>query len=747
VSATTERVIGRAFPRPDARRKTGGEAGYLSDLRIDGMLEAAIVRSPFPRARVVSIDASAALRMPGVACVLTTDDLAGVANGRAFPDSPPVQTVLTREPMFAGDAVAAVAASDRRTAQEAAAMIYVEYEELPALLSAEEALRADVQLFDQAPGNLAGPAVQLDRGDFEGALERADRVFVDEYSTQRQCAQTIEPMGCICRWQGQRLEVWTHLDNVFHLQEQLAEILGMPAASIRIRAPEALGATFGLKNGLLAGLEPVCALLSRKAGAPVRLLLTPEENMTATVTRHPAWVRLTTGVSADGRLVARGAEVLLDSGANGFGYVVVRSMLSKWATLYSTPDLRFRGSAVYTNRTPCGAYRGVGTAQIHFALESQIDEIARSLGIDPVQLRLRNVVRPGAVLPGGTPIRALGVEECIRRGAAEIGWDAARPTASGGRIRRGIGMALGMHHAGVTNIIPGIAERSECRAALTPVGGVELSVALVDKGQGAGAALTAVAAEIMGVGLELVRIEAVDSDHAPYDALGAEASRTTYVMGRAVADAARRLRDEVLARAAARSGRTVEELRLEDGGVRTADGDVVAGLAELAAGEQIGAFGSFEPGDQDPLPVIGADFCEVEVDTLTGKVRVLRLVAAQDVGRAISVLGCEGQIEGGAHHGVGYALLEELLSEDGEPLNGHFAGYRVLMAPDMPKVTPILVEHGDEEAGPFGSKGLGTGVIPAIAPAVCNAIRDAVGVRPHELPVTPARLLELLDQA
>jgi xanthine dehydrogenase molybdenum-binding subunit len=711
-------VVGHAFARPDAAGKATGAAGYLSDMQVEGLLDAAVVRSPHPHARVRAIDASPALALAGVECVLTPADLAGVGKGKAFPDSPPVQHVLTEEPMFVGDAVAAVAAADRRTAREAAALVRVEYEELPAVLTAEESLAAAVELYEEAPGNLAGPAVALDRGEFETALPRADHVFTDEYWTQRQCAQTIEPMGCICRWGEGRLEIWTHLDNVFHLQEQMGEILGIAPATIRIRPPEALGATFGLKNGLLAGLEPVCALLARKAGRPVRLLLSPEENATATVTRHPAWIRLTTGVTSDGKLLARGAEVVLDSGANGFGYVVVRSMLSKWATLYETPNLRFRGSAVYTNRTPCGAYRGVGTAQVHVALESQVDDIARALGIDPLELRLRNVVRSGRVLPGGTPIRAFGVEECIARGAAAIGWADRRPPEQS-RFRRGVGMALGMHHAGVTNIIPGIIERSECRATLAEDGGVVLSLAVVDKGQGSLAALTAVAAETLRLPLERVRVAPVDSDSAPYDALGAEASRTTYVMGRAVADATAQLRDAIA----------------EQPGVP---------LAELAG---LTTHGSYEPTDADPLPVIAADFCEVEVDTLTGRVKVLRFVAAQDVGRAISVLGCEGQIEGGVHHGLGYALLEELLSEDGEPVNGHFAGYRTLMAPDMPEVTAILVEHGDAEAGPFGSKGLGTGVIPAIAPAVCNAIRDATGVRARELPVTPARLLDLLDQA
>lgn len=744
-------LIGREFARADAWAKAAGAVSYVSDVSLPGMLEAAVLRSPLPRARLTHIDVSAAMSVPGVVCTLVPDEVKDTKPGRAFADSPAIQTVLTAAPMFVGDAVAAVAARTREAALEAVHAIAVDWEELPPLLDATEALSSTIQLYGDAPGNLTGPPVTMDRGHFEKEIDRVAHVFVDEYRTQRQCAQTIEPMGCICRWDARGdLEIITHLDNVFHFQHQVAEVLELAPKRVRLRPPAALGATFGLKNGLLAHLEPLCAVLAQKANAPVRLTLSPEENMFATVTRHPANIRLTTGVTAEGKLHARGAEVVLDSGANGFGHVVLHSMLSKWVTLYETQHVRFEGRAAYTNRTPCGAYRGVGTAQIHFALESQIDDIARALEIDPLQFRLNNAVRPGAVLPGGTPIRALGVRECLKQGAAAIRW-ADRPKCpadSSNRVRRGFGMALGMHHAGITKLVPGITETSSCRLRLEPDGRVALCMAVVDKGQGAQSTLLAVAAEVLGLTLDRLRVDDLDSAAVPYDAFGAEASRTTYVMGRAVAEAAEKLRERILVAARLRVPEDAGDFTISEDWVRVVERRLcsVAEIArEIAPCECVG---EFTPEDGDPLPVIGAHFCEVEVDLGTGQTRVLRFVAAQDVGRVINRLGCEGQIEGGVHHGLGYALLEELLMSDaGQPLNPDFMGYRVLMAPDMPEIVPVLVEAHDPEAGPFGAKGVGTGVIPAIAPAVCNAIRDAVGVRVTSAPVTPARLLAALEDA
>lgn len=763
-------AVGRAVARVDGRAKVTGAASYLADIAVEDMAHAVAVRSPHSRARVAGIDASTALARPGMLAVLTPGDVAGLPPVRIFADSPPVARILTDTPQYAGDAVAAVVAETEALARQAAAEMEVDYQPLPPVLTAAEALAAEIELHPEAPQNRAGPPVNIARGDPDAALAGCWRVFRHSYATQRQCAQTIEPLACVCHWRGDRLDVWTHLDSMFHFRDALAEALAADPETVRIHPPEALGATFGLKNSLLASLEPLAALASRRTGRPVKLALTPEESMAATVTRHPARIDLVTGMNADGTIAARTAEVLLDSGAYGWGYVVALSMAGKWASLYRTEHLRFSAVSVYTNHVPGGAYRSVGTAQIHFAMESQLDEIARSLGIDPVELRRRNLIGVGDPLTFGTPIRSFGAESCLAEGAAAFGWPGktrgperlpvgSDPDAAGGPDRpavgsdpaggparpaggparpavdpvgrrRGAGMAMGMHHAGLTGLTP-MPEASRCRAELRADGMVEIAVGVVDKGQGSLTTLTLVAADELGLPPERVRVVNLGTAAVPFDPSGAEASRTTYVMGRAVADGARRLREAI------RDRFGCDPAELAPGLLAAWD----------PAAEPVRAEGYFEPADRDPLPVVGAHFCEVEVDCATGAVRVLRYVAAQDVGRVINPLGCAGQMEGGVHHGIGYALTEELIYDDGLPLNPDFMGYKVLMAPDMPAIEAIPVEDPDPDGGPSGAKGVGTPIIPAIAPAVANAVRDAIGVRLTELPMTPPKVLAALMSA
>ena len=732
---TNKPVVGRPVPRVDGWGKVSGSAEYLADMALPNMAHAAVVRSPHPRARVLRIDPAAALVTPGVLAVLTPADVSHLPPVRIFADSPPVQRILTETPQFVGDAVAAVVAETEEQARQAALAVDVDYEVLPAVLSPAEARDTAVQLHPAAPGNRAGPPINVSSGDFDAALAGCAHVFRDGYSTQRQCAQTIEPLACVCDWTGDHLDVWTHLDSMFHFRDALAESLVVDPERVRIHPPEALGASFGLKNSLIASLEPLAALCSRTVGRPVKLALSPEESMSATVTRHPARIDLVTGVDDDGILLARSADVLLDSGAYGWGYVVALSMVGKWASLYRTEHLRFAATSVYTNHVPGGAYRSVGTAQIHFAMESQLNDIARSLGIDPVELRRRNVARVGDPLSFGTTIRSFGAEACLDRGAEAAGWVAPiadKPSAARRQPRnplgrsRGHGMAMGMHHAGLTGLTP-VPEVSRCAIELEPDAMVSISLGVIDKGQGALTTLTLVAADELGLPPERIRVHNLGTAAVPLDFWGAEASRTTYVMGRAVADGARRLRRAIVERFATEPGELTPET--------------------IVRAEPITVEGYFAPADNDPLPVVGAHFCEVEVDHATGQVRVLRYVAAQDVGRVINPLGCRGQVEGGLHHGIGYALLEELRHDEGAPLNPNFMGYKVLMADDMPAIEVVLVEDPDPDGGPHGAKGVGTPVIPAIAPAVANAVRDATGARLTDLPLTPPRVLAALVDA
>jgi xanthine dehydrogenase molybdenum-binding subunit len=707
------RIIGSDFRRVDGIHKLTGQARYLADMAVPGMLHAAILRSPVAHGRVVRLDVSAAAALPGVHAVLVPDDVAHLPKCQAFSRSPRVGTILTDRPLFAGDAVVAIAADTAELARQALELVDIEFDVLEAVLDLEAARRAEVTIHDEAPDNRAGPPVEFSQGDVEAALAAADLVVEGTYRTQRQLAQTIEPMSCVCSWLDDRLEVWTHLDNFFHFREGLAELVGVEEHFVRINAPDALGATFGLKNGMQPSLEPVAALLSKKAGRPVKLALTPEESLSATVCRHPAVITLTTGVRRDGTIVARRAQIELDAGASGFGYIVAFAMLGKWVTLYPVDDCAFAADSFYTNHLPSGAYRAVGTAQLHFAMESQMDEIARLLDIDPVELRRQNAVHAGGRLPFGTAIRSLGIEECLDDGARQFGWGQPVDQPADPNCRRGVGMALGFHSSGLTGLLP-TREESSCRVGIDADGLVTVSIAAVDKGQGAESALTAVAAEELGIELVRVVLDNQHTDALPFDLMGAEASRGTYVQGRAVQDAARRLKERL------------------DAGERAEPGTPLV------------QEGYFAPDDADPLPVIGAHFCEVDVDLVTGLVTVNRYVAAQDVGRVVSELACRGQIEGAVHHGLGYALIEEFKYADGQPLNPNFMGYKVLMAGDMPATEALMIEVPDPDGGPFGAKGVGTPALPAVAAALANAVFDAVGVRADTLPISPRRLLPAL---
>jgi len=763
---TIESAVGHDVPRVDGWPKVSGGAEYLTDMALPNMAHAAVVRSPHPRATVTGIDPSPALAVPGVLAVLSAADVADLPPVRIFADSPPVQRILTATPQFTGDAVAAVVAETAAAARQGVLATEVAYEPLPPVLSAADARDGGVQLHPAAPGNRAGPPININRGDVEGALADCAHVFADSFTTQRQCAQTIEPLACICDWTGDDLDVWTHLDSMFHFRDALAEALAIDPHRARIHPPEALGASFGLKNSLIASLEPLAALCSRTVGRPVKLALSPEESMSATVTRHAAGIDLVAGVDDDGILLARSADVLLDSGAYGWGYVVALSMVGKWASLYRTEHLRFSATSVYTNHIPGGAYRSVGTAQIHFAMESQLDDIARSLGIDPVELRRRNLARVGDPLSFGTTIRSFGAEACLDRGSAAAGWAPSEPRPGLDPLgrSRGRGMAMGMHHAGLTGLTP-VPEVSRCDVELEADGTVSIRLGVIDKGQGALTTLTLVAADELGLAPERIRLHNLGTAGVPLDFWGAEASRTTYVMGRAVADGARKLRAAVRARFDVEPAELTPERIAAvhaDAGDRNRSAAGTATRPQHAADSErtaagtstrpqhagntgpIAVEGYFAPSDSDPLPVVGAHFCEVEVDHATGQVRVLRYVAAQDVGRVINPLGCRGQVEGGLHHGIGYALLEELRHDEGAPLNPNFMGYKVLMASDMPEIEVVLVEEPDPDGGPHGAKGVGTPVIPAIAPAVANAVRDAIGVRLRDLPMTPPRVLAAL---
>jgi xanthine dehydrogenase molybdenum-binding subunit len=716
-----------------------------------GMLHGKVLRSPCAHARIRKIDVSKAERAPGVVSVITHRDVPRIPFSGA--GTPPTKNLLKDEYIldekvrFVGDKVAAVAALDEDTAEEALSLIEVEYEELPAVFDPGKAMQPDAPRIHEAENNIAAHVIK-EWGDVERGFEQADLVFEGRYRTSRQSHCAIEPHACVADYSraSGELRLWTTTHVPFVAQRILSELLSIPMSKVRI-IKTSTGGSFGGKNEVI--LEPLCALLSIKTGRPVKMVMTRDEVFLGTRTRHPCVVDLRTGVKRDGTLTARSVRVILDTGAYAsHGPFVMGAMGSREIGLYRSPNVKFEGYCVYTNTPVSGAMRGYGNPQHTFAVESQMDEIAEELGMDPLEFRLKNAIRAGDLNIGtGMRMESCGLQDCMKRGAERIGWKRKRAARRGGRKRRGVGMAISMHSSGASPFKP------ECTSSVVTVnsdGTVNLFTGAADLGQGASTVLAQIVAEELGVGLEDVSLIPVDTGVVPFDQ-GAYASRTTYVVGSAARMAARDAKRQILEEASKVLGVGAEHLEVTGGKIVAKSGKrLETSIAEVIRGSQFSTEkgrviigkASFQPPGN--APYFGAQFAEVEVDTETGQVKILKVVSAQDVGKAINPLGVEGQMEGMVHMGAGYALTEGLLiNGGGRVLNPNFIDYKILHATEMPYIETIIVESG-EPSGPFGAKGLAEGGLAPTAPAIANAIYNAVGVRIREIPLTSERLLKEL---
>lgn len=717
---------GQRITRVDLDRKTHGEPIYASDIRLPKMLHARVVRSPYQHARVKNVDLSFAAETPGYVDGIKRGDFAGQAvqsvNYRGFPANLEVFPETVR---YVNEAVAAVVAETEDAAIQAADMVNVDYEDLPQVLTPQEAQAPDAyKLYEQ--GNLASEPVVFEKGNAAEALEKADHVFEGIYHTPRQSHATIEPVACVAVPEDGRIVIHTVTDSPFHMLHKTSLLTGILEEELAIVS--VAGATYGNKNMIIPSLEPVCALLARKTGRPVRLAFSSPEMFGTLPTRHAVEVRLRTGVSADGRLVARIGDVTVDAGAYGMGGRIIFSMGAKFVDLYPVEDYYYEARALHTNTPPGGAYRGVATPQIHFAMETQMNEMAKALGIDPVQLRRTNMVRPGHMMIGGSSIRAEPLEACVDRGAEAFRWGAPKPAAEPEHAI-GHGMAVGMHHTGLGKLR---AEGSIARARLLEDGTVEVGTAIVEKGQGAETALAQIAADALGVSVGSIRMVMGDTRVVPVDEIGAEVNRATYIGGLAAREAALKLRSLLAETLGAR--------------FETSNGNLVEAVTlwrEATGGAQLPEVdGTYVPEEADPRPVFSSHFAEVDVDLATGETKLLRYVAAQDVGEAINPDICESQIEGGVYHQAGFALREELLVSDGLVQNGNYMEYSAGGFGEAVPIEVVLVETPGEHP-----KGVGTSAAPAVAPAIAAAIGDAIGVFPRRIPATGERVLDLIESA
>ena len=747
---TDTRVVGRSLPRMDAPGKVTGAAVYAADFALPGMLHGAVLRSREPHARLVRIDAGRAARLPGVRAVITAADVAAVRYGGSVKD----EEVFARERIrFAGQPLAAVAATSLDAAAAALAAIEVTVEPLPPVLDVAAALAPGAPLVHEdwadyaalpilhRDGNVCNRA-RIVVGDVERGFEESERVFTHRFTTRSVHQGYTEPRAAVAHWDGAgQVSVWSNTQLPFEIQATLSEILQMPPSRVRVIVP-GVGGGFGGK--LRIGVEHFAALLARATGRAVKVMTTCEEELTAAYARQPAIVELKTGVTLQGRILAREGRLWFDTGAfagSGPGVASVATLML--AGPYRIPNLLLEGYAVYTHKTNFGSFRAPSGPQANFAVESQMDIIADALDLDPLELRLRNIVREGEEGPTGQVLTAVGLEECLRRAAAAIGWAERRPAPG-----RGKGIACGWWTT--------TGGSSRVYGKINPDGTVALNTGAAEIGTAALTGAAQVLAEDLGVELADVNVVSADTLSTPYD-FGAQGSRTAFAVGNACRAAVVDLKAQVLALAARHLGVEPRALQVGRGAVIGPAGERVT-LAELArlsqaSGGGLIAHGTFvaPPTPYDAKRVEGhvypafhspsfhAHAVDLSVDADTGEVTVHRYVVAQDVGFAMNPAYIEGQIEGGVAQGLGQALSEEIVYEGGRVLNANLTDYKMPTAVDVPRVESILVQH-PSLVGPFGAKGVGEP--PSIEPpaAVANAVASATGVRITDLPITAEKI-------
>ncbi len=758
-------VVGVPRRRVDARAKVTGQTRFADDVTLPRMLHCKLLRSPVPHARIVRIDPSRAQALPGVHLVLTGRDLP--TEYGILPVSQDERALCLDRVRFAGDPVAAVVARDEQTAFDALDRIDVEYEPLRTFATPEESLSIpEPRIHEHGEEGNIHKRVALAFGSVEDGFAEADRVFEDIFFYQGNTHLAIEQHASVAAMDPDgKLVIWSSTQTPHYLHRALAKVLGMPAAHIRVIATPN-GGGFGGKSDPF-NHEIVVAKAALALDRPVKICLTREEVFYCHRGRHPVLMRIKTGVKNDGSITALHLRTLIDGGAYGsYGVASTFYTGALQTVTYHIPRYRFEGCRVFTNKAPCGPKRGHGTPQPRFGQEIQLDKIAEALSLDPAELRLRIVEKPGAVTANYLRVTTIGLAECIRRAVAASGWnDKFRKLPEG----RGIGLACSSYLSGAGlpiywNRMP----HSGVQLKLDRGGGVTVFCGATEIGQGSDDVLVACVAEILGVHPFDVRAVTGDTDLTPVD-LGSYSSRVTLMMGNAAIQAAERAR-QLLAGAVAlhlevASDRIVfADRRVFDGenpdrGVTFAE---AVCIAEAAHGT-IGTVGSYTPppsaarfkgGGVGPSPAYSytAAIVEVEVDRVTGWITVPKVWIAHDIGRSLNPPLVRGQVEGSVYMALGEALMEEqayrrLPSRLSNALVHKFPSMLEYKSPttlEMPEVFTELVEDPDPN-GPFGAKEVGQGPLLPVMPAVANAVYDAVGVRIDEIPITPEKIRKALD--
>jgi CO/xanthine dehydrogenase Mo-binding subunit len=733
------RIIGTRTPRVDGYERASGSATYPTDVVLPGMLHAAILRSPHAHARVTRVDFAAAARLPGLRAVLS-----GESPGAAIPWYRGPQgfrsTLFDPHVRYAGEEVAAVAADTPWQAHDALRAIRVEYDVLPFAVSAGEALKSGAPPVFEGD-NLVRPPVVYERGDVAKGFAEADVIVEETFTTAVEIHVPMERHGCVAKWDGPRLTVWESTQGVYAIQSQLAEALDLPLASVRVICPY-MGGGFGSK--LEAGKHVViAALLARQTGRPVRLVLSREETMLSAGNRPAARMTVKAGAKRDGTLTA----LTFSCTASGGAYSDGGTSLVDWQArdLYRCPNVRTEATDVFTHAGPSRPFRAPGHPQGSWALEQTIDALAMRLGVDPVDLRLRNVPAVSQAR-GDAPYTSTGLRQCLEDGARTFGWGEARSRRpAAGHLRRGVGVAAGLWIGG------GGSPPSTVIVKLFADGSANLNMGASDLGTGTRTVMAMVVAEELGVALDRIQVENADTGTTQF-ATPSGGSKTVPTEAPAVRDAALDVERQVVELAADQLKVDPASLDLRDGRVVRSDGTDALALADITALWRRGVVVGI--GRRGPNPAgqvvnpFAAHFAEVEVNTRTGEVTVLRVLAAQDSGRVMNRLTYDNQVFGGIAMGLGLALTEARVMDEvhaGRVLSANLHDYRIPTAMDVPAdLTCLPVDPNDRACNSVGAKGLGEPATIPTAAAIANAVAHATGIRVVDSPIDPMRLVALL---
>ena len=750
-------IVGKDVPRNDAYAKARGSAVYTDDMKLPGMLHGQILRSPVAHARIVHVDTSRAEALPGVKSIITGKDIPKVkyGNWRLFADTQDEYALAVDKVRFIGDEVAAVAAVDRETAREAIELIEVEYEALEGLYDIDASTKKGAPaIHDYCPDNVSVNR-KIEYGDIEKGFAESDYVREDTFKVHAVSHAYLEPCSALAQVDlDSRITLWTSTQVPYIVQCLLASTLKMRENDIRVIKPF-VGGGFGGKMELRTW-EFCAAFMARETGRPVKFTLTREEEFLTGRRRHPMTLHSKVGFKKDGSLVAKDLKIILDGGAyNAMGPTATFLCGNFGAMLYRYPNYRFHGRHAYTNKPPASAMRGFGAPQSLYASEVQMNLAAEALGIDPVDLRLKNAQVSGDKIPDVATISSCGFKESIETVAEMSDWKRLRK-----ELKPGQGIGIGCYSfisGGVFNWFNTQYPFSAAEVRAFSDGTVHLLTMASDIGQGCDTAMKQILAEELGLQMEDIRITSADTATTPQADLGAWGSRVTLMAGNAVMNAAKKIKKELFgALSAFLNANVIYEMECKNGMVQPKDrpkkavpfGDVVNMVQKAKRGEPLIAHGYYTPRDKGlvtPAFGFGAQVALVEVDKETGKVDVKQMWTAHDCGTVINPKGVEGQLAGSIQMGLGYALSEQFVMQDGKTLNTNFLDYKMPTAMDMP---PSEVKHIDtyEPEGPMGAKECGEGLASPTAPAISDAVYHATGYRCKDLPITPEKILKSMEE-